>query len=136
MMILDCLKSIFIRKYNGYKVYIHNMANFDIIFLLKYIVKVATLKPVIHNGRIISLTIHYGNNNEYQIQFKDSYLLLLSSLMKLSKSFGVLNPKSLFPFNFVNKDNLNYIGDVPDIKYFIKLSQQNYNEYKSKFNNN
>jgi len=136
MMILDCLKSIFIRKYNGYKVYIHNMANFDIIFLLKYIVKVATLKPVIHNGRIISLTINYGNNNEYQIQFKDSYLLLLSSLMKLSKSFGVLNPKSLFPFNFVNKDNLNYIGDVPDIKYFIKLSQQNYNEYKSKFNNN
>jgi len=112
------------------------MANFDIIFLLKYIVKVATLKPVIHNGRIISLTINYGNNNEYQIQFKDSYLLLLSSLMKLSKSFGVLNPKSLFPFNFVNKDNLNYIGDVPDIKYFIKLSQQNYNEYKSKFNNN
>src|SRR5712672_2148422 len=98
MMILDCLKSIFIRKYNGYKVYIHNMANFDIIFLLKYIVKVATLKPVIHNGRIISLTINYGNNNEYQIQFKDSYLLLLSSL--------------------------------------IKLSQQNYNEYKSKFNNN
>jgi hypothetical protein len=39
-MILDCLKSIFIRKYNGYSVYMHNMAKFDIIFLLKYIVKI------------------------------------------------------------------------------------------------
>lgn len=32
MMIMDCFKSIFIRKYNGFKIYIHNMANFDVIF--------------------------------------------------------------------------------------------------------
>jgi hypothetical protein len=34
-MILDCLKSIFIRKYNGFNIYVHNLAKFDIIFLLK-----------------------------------------------------------------------------------------------------
>jgi len=133
MMILECLKSILIRKYNGYKVYIHNMAKFDIIFLLKYIVKIATLQPVIHNGRIISLMINFGKNNEYSIQFKDSYLLLLASLAKLSKAFGITNPKSLFPFHFVNKDNFNYIGKIPDIRYFNKISKNEYQNYKSNF---
>lgn len=32
LMVVDCLKSILVRKYNGYKIYIHNMAKFDIIF--------------------------------------------------------------------------------------------------------
>src|SRR6201996_959988 len=31
-MITTCLKSIMTRKYNNYKVYIHNLAKFDIIF--------------------------------------------------------------------------------------------------------
>lgn len=131
-LIISALNSILIRKYNGYNVYIHNLAKFDIIFLLKYLVKVATLKPVIHNGRIISLMINYGKNNEYSIQFKDSYLLLLSSLMNLSKAFGITNPKSIFPFHFVNKDNLNYIGEVPDFSYFNKISNNEYQNYKKR----
>jgi hypothetical protein len=112
------------------------MAKFDIIFLLKYIAKIAFLQPVIHNGRIISLSINYGENYNYQIQFKDSYLILLASLSKLTNGFGVETVKSIFPFLFVNKDNLDYIGEVPDIKYFgnkIKLSE--YKEYLNKFNN-
>jgi DNA polymerase type B, organellar and viral len=77
--------------------------------------------------------INYGENNEYKIQFKDSYLLLLNSLMNLSKAFNVTNPKSLFPFFFVNKNNLNYIGEVPELKYFNKISKREYQNYKSKF---
>ena len=134
MMILDCLKSIFIRKYNGFNVYIHNMAKFDIIFLLKYLVKIVNVQPVIHNGRIISLSINYGKDLEYRIQFKDSYLILLNSLSRLCKAFSVSNPKSLFPYLFVNEDNLNYIGDVPEFKYFIKISKSEYQDYKSSFN--
>jgi DNA polymerase type B, organellar and viral len=134
MMILDCLKSIFVRKYNGFNVYIHNMAKFDIIFLLKHLVKIANVQPIIHNGRIISLMISFGKDLEYKIQFKDSYLILLASLYKLCKAFSVSNPKSLFPHLFVNKDNLNYIGLVPDIKYFIKISKTEYQDYKSGFN--
>ena len=80
-MILDCLKSIFIRKYNGYNIYVHNLAKFDIIFLLKYLVKIVNVQPVIQNSRIISLGINYGKNNEYNIQFKDSYLILLNLLI-------------------------------------------------------
>jgi alkyl sulfatase BDS1-like metallo-beta-lactamase superfamily hydrolase len=134
-MILDCFKDILIRKYNGYKIYVHNLAKFDIIFLFKYLVKVGTLDPVIHNGKIISIKVNYSKNGEYQVEFKDSYLILLSSLMKLCQSFNVENPKSIFPHLFVNENNLNYEGQVPEFKYFgnkIKLNE--YNKYKSNFN--
>lgn len=135
MMILDCLKSIFIRKYNGYSIYIHNMAKFDIIFLLKYLVKIVFVQPIIHNGRIISLTINFGENNKYKIEIKDSYLLLLASLAKLTTGFGVKNVKSIFPHFFVNENNLDYVGTAPDIKYFTEVSKKDYNEYKSNFYN-
>src|SRR6267142_1595912 len=93
-LILTALKSILTRKYNGYNVYMHNMAKFDII-------------------------------------------ILLASLDKLTKGFIVETLKSIFPFLFVNEDNLDYIGEVPEFKYFynnIKLSE--YNNYISKFYNN
>jgi hypothetical protein len=134
-MIIDCFKSILIRKYNGYKIYIHNLGNFDIIFLLKYLVKISIINPVIHNGKIISINAIYGKNNEYQVQFKDSMNLLPSSLLKLGKAFGVSTVKSIFPFLFINKNNLNYIGEVPEMKFFPKINKKDYDEYRSKFDN-
>jgi hypothetical protein len=113
------------------------MAKFDIIFLLKYLVKLGDVNPIIHNGRIISINLNYGKDLEYKLQFKDSYLILLSSLAKLTKGFMVESQKSIFPFLFVNENNLDYVGEVPKFKYFdnrIKLSE--YNDYISKFNNN
>jgi hypothetical protein len=45
--------------------------------------------------------------------------------------------KSIFPFLFVNENNLDYIGDIPDFKYFgNKISKNEYQDYISKFNNN
>ena len=135
-MILDCFRNILIRKYNSSNIYIHNLAKFDIIFLLKYLVKLGSVQPIIHNQRIISINFNYGKNNEYRIQFRDSYLLLLSSLMKLCKSFKVNNKKSIFPHFFVNENNLDYIGEVPDFKYFTNITIEEYEEYKAKFDNN
>jgi hypothetical protein len=136
-MILDCLFSLFRRKYNGYKVYVHNLAKFDIIFLLKYLVQISKVEPIIHNGKIISLSVKYGDNNKYQIEFKDSYLILKSALIKLCKAFSVENPKTIFPYLFVNKDNLNYEGVVPEYKYFDnKCTKSEYLGYKLNFNNN
>jgi hypothetical protein len=109
-LIFTALNSIMIRKYNGYNIYMHNMAKFDIIFLFKYLLKLGLVHPVIHNNRIISIEFNYGKNNEYQIKFRDSLLLLLNSLSKLSKSFKVENGKSIFPYTFVNENNLNYVG--------------------------
>jgi hypothetical protein len=136
-MINSALKSIMIRKYNGYRIYIHNMGKFDIIFLLKYLVKLGNVIPIIHNGKIISINLNFGDSNKYKLQFKDSYLLLLNSLSSLTKAFNVESKKSIFPHLFVNENNLNYIGIVPDFKYFDnKITLEEYNEYKSNFNNN
>jgi hypothetical protein len=112
------------------------MAKFDIIFLLKYLVKLADVNPIIHNGKIIQLDIKYGPNNQYKITIKDSYLILLSSLDKLSKAFNVVSPKGIFPHLFVNKDNLNYIGEIPNIESFgDKISKDQYLEYSKQFTN-
>jgi len=134
-LIISALKSIMIRKYNGYNIYIHNMAKFDIIFIMKYLVKLGSVNPVIHNGRIITINLNYGKDNKYQLQFRDSYLLLLNSLMKLCKSFKVETYKSVFPYLFVNENNLDYIGSVPEFKYFDnKITPIEYNKYKSNYN--
>jgi len=58
-----------IRKYNGYNVYIHNLAKFDIIFLFKYLVKLGNVKPIIHNGRIISINFNFGKDYKYSLHF-------------------------------------------------------------------
>jgi len=135
-MMIDCLKSILVRKYNYYKVYAHNMAKFDIIFLLKYLVKLGKIKPIIHNGKFISITISYGDNDQYQIEFKDSILLLLYSLKSLCISFKIEDQKTIFPHLFVNENNLNYEGIVPNFEEFIEISRSEYKEYKNKFNSN
>jgi hypothetical protein len=135
-LILTALKSLMIRKYDKTNIYIHNLAKFDIIFLLKYLVKLGSVNPTIHNNRIISIDFNFGENGEYQIHFRDSYLILPASLMKLCKSFNVQDSKSIFPHLFVNENNLDYIGEVPEFKYFDKVNRKDYNIYKSNFNNN
>src|ERR1700751_977642 len=132
-MMKACFNKIFVRKYNKFNIYIHNLAKFDIIFLLKHLIKNVEVEPMIHRGRIISIKIHYGKDNQYQVQFRDSYLILLSSLEKLGRNFGVVNKKSKFPHLFVNESNLNYEGNVPTIENFFEISEIDYLNYKNSF---
>jgi hypothetical protein len=51
--------------------------------------------------------------------------MLNVSLRILAKAFGVDTQKSIFPYTFVNENNLNYIGNVPEfnlniLKIFLK----------------
>src|SRR5260221_396403 len=133
--LIEFLKSILIRKYKGYSVYAHNLAKFDIIFLLKYLVKIGNINPIIHNGKIISLIINYGENGQYKIEFKDSLLLLLTSLKSLCSCFKIDESKSIFPHLFVNENNLDYNGEVPNINNFIKISKDEYQYYKLNYSN-
>jgi hypothetical protein len=133
LMMEACFKELFTRKYNKYQVYVHNLTKFDIIFLLKYLVKHVSVKPLIHRGRIIQLATNYGPNLKYKLTFKDSFLMLLASLAKLGQSFNVDIKKSIFPHKFVNENNLNYIGKVPDFKYFYNISKEEYLNYCESF---
>jgi hypothetical protein len=132
-MIKTAIKDIMIKKYDNYKIYIHNLGGFDGIFFLKILGDLGQIKPIIHNGDLISIEFKFKG---YIITFKDSLQMLIVQLRNLGKVFGVDTQKSIFPYTFVNENNLNYIGEVPDIKYFDNITINEYNEYKAKFNNN
>jgi hypothetical protein len=132
-MIIHAIKDLTNRSYKNYRVYIHNFAKFDVIFLLKYLNKIGIVDPLIHKGKIISMKF---NLNNYTIHFRDSYQILQASLRKLTKAFNVENQKGIFPYKFANINNLNYIGEVPHITYFDNLSLDDYNNYKNDFNIN
>ena len=132
-LIYRAMKDICRRKYNYFNIYLHNFAKFDAIFLIKHLAQIGECIPIIHKGKIISFEFKY---NKITVTFRDSYLLLLSRLDKLSKSFNVVNKKGVFPIFF---NDINYQlkqGIVPDIKYFSKgTSLEEYNNYKESFNN-
>lgn len=122
-MLIQAIKDIMIKKYDNYNVYIHNLSRFDGIFLLKILANLGQIKPLIHHGDLISIGFKFNN---YNITFKDSQQLLILSLRKLGKAFGVNILKSFFPYNFVNENNLNYIGITPDFSLFDGISHDEY----------
>jgi hypothetical protein len=89
------------------------------------------------DGRIIDLKLSFDYyNTKFVLFFRDSYLLLPSSLSKLDINFNVEN-KGIFPYSFVNDNiiSLYYLGTVPDYIYFINISIEEYNNYKYGFTN-
>jgi len=91
-IIYRAMKEISKKKYSNYYIYLHNFARFDAIFLIKHLSQIGDCEPIIHKGKIISFEFKYNN---ITVTFRDSYLILLSSLSKLSKSFNVENPKTI-----------------------------------------
>lgn len=130
-MIISCIKEIMIKKYDNYKVYIQNLSGFDANFLLKIMVNLGEIKPIIIENKIISINFKM---NGYIVTFKDSQQMLNVSLRELAKSFKVDTQKSIFPYSFVNENNLDYIGQIPDFKYFNGISSIDYNCYIENYN--
>jgi DNA polymerase type B, organellar and viral len=135
-MVLDAMKDICIRKYKGYKIYLHNFSKFDGYFLTKQLSQLGIVKPIIHKGRIITTKFKFKlYESDYSVTFMDSYLMLPSSLKNLCNSFNIplLSSKSIFPFLL---DNINYQGVVPDFKYFKGINLLEYENYKEQWENN
>lgn len=111
-MLTESVKFLMKRKYSGYKIYLHNFSNFDGIFLIRILSSLSdNIKPIIRDHRIIDLKFKF--DNKYILYFRDSYLILPTSLKKLAIQFNVDN-KTIFPYSFVNKNNLDFVGNVPD----------------------
>jgi DNA polymerase type B, organellar and viral len=71
----------------------------------------------------LELKIRDSNNKVIKINFVDSLNILGASLDKLAKDFKVQTKKGYFPYDFVNANNLTYVGSVPNIKYFNNISK-------------
>lgn len=108
------------------KVYIHNFANFDYMFLIDVLFKNFKVQPFFKDNKVIKLTYHHKDNDKTKITLFDSYLILPSSLRTLAIKYKVSDQKGYFPYNFANENNLNYIGITPDISIFNGISDEEY----------
>src|SRR5258706_15664777 len=113
-------------KFDGYTFYAHNLGMFDSIFILKSLItnKNIKLTPVWKDNSIISLVIKF---NKIKITLLDSLQLIPGSLDNILKSFECNTKKGNFPYKFVNKDNLNYIGNKPSKNFYNNISELEYN---------
>jgi hypothetical protein len=132
-MLETAIGFLLIRKYYGYKLYLHNFSYFDGVFLLKVLANMSEInltKALIRDGRILKLGIQYdkskntpktksGSYYKGNITIHDSLLILPASLEKLTKVFNC-ESKGMFPLKLINNPSiaLNYKGDIPDMKYF------------------
>jgi hypothetical protein len=92
--------------------YTHNL-NFDGMIILNEISKSKIIFKLIHNKtNIYAIDIMYLNK---KIRFRCSYKLLPISLKKI----GIIEKfnKTTFPYKFVNRLTLEYIGKIPDKIY-------------------
>lgn len=115
-------------------VYAHNLSEFDGVFLMKHLLSFGKVKPLLHNGKLISikLLVNIKGHKNKTIIFKDSFLMLPLSLRNLCNSFKVEASKGHFPY--LLKD-LNYKGQFPEYKFFTSLSLTEYLNLKNQYIN-
>jgi len=128
-LVLKCIDDMLESGLNDYTIYVHNLGKFDAIFIHKILLDFNSkntdtnvkyiLSPLYRDGKIIKLEIAKSVNKKL-IKFKlvDSLNILSNSLETLCSDFGVSITKGIFPYSFVNKNNLNYIGPTPDIQFY------------------
>jgi len=108
------------------EIYTHNI-NFDGLIILEGI-----------KDKGIAYDLFIRDYNIYWIKivyFKTTILIRCSyKLIPLSiKSLGDMddNAKYVFPYDFVNKNTLNYIGPIPSVKYFNSVLD--YENFKTRY---
>jgi hypothetical protein len=123
------LITLFPTKSKNLIVYAHNLSGFDGIFLLNHLLPFGKVEPIIFNSKLIAIKVRLISGKT--ITFKDSYLLLPSSIRKLCITFKIDSYKSLFPFSL---RNIFYKGLFPAYKYWTDISLEQYLDMKSEFN--
>lgn len=108
------------------KVYIHNLANFDYMFLINVLFDNFIVKPYFKDNKLINLIYHHKDNDKTKIEIFDSYLILPSSLRTLAEKYKVTDQKGYFPYSMGNENTLDYIGITPDISAFNGITPEEY----------
>ena len=107
----------------------HNFKGYDGVFIMNYLLN--NIRPdkkppqIVNQGnKILSLTFN-------GVKILDSLMFLPMPLSEFSKTFKLQEVKGYFPHFFNTKNNQNFIGNYPDIKYYG--SQHFSREEKIKF---
>jgi hypothetical protein len=115
-LIIDAIKIIIENvQTNFVEFYVHNL-NFDGLLILNEITKKKIKFDVKTNKtNIYFLDVFYLNKN---IRFRCSYKIIPISLRRLGEIENF--PKLFFPYKFVCRFNLTYIGEVPPASFWEK----------------
>lgn len=111
----DFCRFLFSEKHRGYTLIAHNMKGFDGQFILHWLLEQGQTPEVIPNGtKLMSIV-----SKPFNIRIIDSFNFLPMALSSLPKTFGIEElKKGFFPHLFNREENQNYIGDLPDAKFF------------------
>jgi hypothetical protein len=93
----------------------HNAKGYDNHFVLNDLFQrnFMGVSVIMNGNKVLKATV--GN-----IKFLDSLLMFQQPLAELPKAFGFdsMVKKGFFPHSFHNKENIDYIGPIPEPKYF------------------
>ena len=110
----------------GYTIYAQNLGRFDSIFLIKEIAELDyVVSPIWKDNAILKIKV-FDPKSKQTVTLLDSLNLFNTNLNNLLLSFDCKITKGQFPHLFVTRDNLNYIGNKPDIKYYSNISPKDY----------
>jgi ferredoxin len=110
---------VFDRMHEKHTLIAHNSKAFDGVFVQRWLIqnRPTSEMHVIHSGhKIMQLTV-----KDYNIRLIDSLNFLQMPLSKFPETFGLDKSKYSkgdFPFFYNNPENQNYVGPIPDIKYY------------------
>ena len=108
-------KFVFHKSHKNYTFIAHNAKSFDAQFILKYCVENGIKPFCIYNGT----KIMYMQIEKFKIRFIDSINFIQSRLADFPKTFGLTEmKKGYFPHFFNVPENQDYVGPIPDIKYY------------------
>lgn len=129
---VDTSKSHQKKKVDRILMYGFNNSRFDNTFLFDELLnRNPSCKYIIMDNSIKYIRYH-------NIFIYDINLFYIGSLKTVAKSFKLDISKGVYPYTFPNGNNLDYIGKVPDIKYWKKSSdyykyiKENGNEFNLK----
>lgn len=147
-LVLNCLNDMLTNKYNGFTFYTHNFGRYDSTFLLKILkeenLKLGyehyDLKELCRDNKILKLTIKVKKSLSdrkfkmgvrkdpgfIKITIVDSLNILNQSLDKLCHSFEVPVTKGNFPYSFVKRNTLHYVGNTPSYEHWENISLDEY----------
>jgi hypothetical protein len=90
----------------------HNAKAFDLHFILNRAILLKWQPELIVNGQKLMCM-----RMEYSV-FLDSVSFLPMALRNLSEAFGLTASKSWYPHYFNKQANMDYVGRIPDIRYY------------------
>ena len=103
--------------------YAHNLKGYDGRLLLDYLesIDLGPCSLLQRGDKVLSMSIRHPEDEKKYIAFKDSLLHIAAPLSAIPKMFGLdtrVVKKGMFPYLFNTPENQNYVGPVPDKRYF------------------